>query len=168
MKRFQGVLLLVLAFMLPAQVVAQDSGLTLPEQADVRIIVDISGSMKETDPANLRRPAVRLLARMLPAGAEAGVWTFGQYVNMLVPHATVDDTWRDTVIERSEQINSVALYTNLGLAMEKAGDDWLSDGTLENTHLILLSDGKVDIPGGEAASRQEEQQIGRASCRERV
>ncbi|OJT00553.1 vWA domain-containing protein [Marinobacter nauticus] len=159
MKRFQGVLLLVLAFMLPAQVVAQDSGLTLPEQADVRIIVDISGSMKETDPENLRRPAVRLLARMLPAGAEAGVWTFGQYVNMLVPHATVDDAWRNTVIERSDQINSVALYTNLGLAMEKAGDDWLSDGTLENTHLILLSDGKVDIPGGEAASREEERRI---------
>jgi len=159
MKRVQVILMLVLASFVPAQSSAQDSGLTLPEQADVRIIVDISGSMKETDPENLRRPAVRLLARMLPAGAEAGVWTFGQYVNMLVPHATVDDAWRNRVIERSEQINSVALYTNLGLAMEKASDDWLSDGTLENTHLILLSDGKVDIPGGEAASREEERRI---------
>ncbi|MFB2703633.1 hypothetical protein [Marinobacter shengliensis] len=165
MKRFQVILMLVLVLVLvlvsflPAQASAQDSGLTFPEQADVRIIVDISGSMKETDPENLRRPAVRLLARMLPAGSGAGVWTFGQYVNMLVPHATVDDAWRNTVIERSDQINSVALYTNLGLAMEKAGDDWLSDGTLENTHLILLSDGKVDIPGGEAASREEERRI---------
>ena len=35
----------------------------------------------------------------------------------------------------------------------------MSDGTLENTHLILLSDGKVDIPGGEAASREEERRI---------
>ena len=159
MKRFQVILMLVLVSFLPAQASAQDSGLTLPEQADVRIIVDISGSMKETDPENLRRPAARLLDRMLPAGAEAGVWTFGQYVNMLVPHATVDDAWRNRVIERSEQINSVALYTNLGLAMEKASDDWLSGGTLENTHLILLSDGKVDIPGGEAASREEERRI---------
>lgn len=159
MKRVQVILMLVLASFVTAHSSAQDSGLTLPEQADVRIIVDISGSMKETDPENLRRPAVRLLARMLPAGAEAGVWTFGQYVNMLVPHATVDDAWRNRVIERSEQINSVALYTNLGLAMEKASDDWLSGGTLENTHLILLSDGKVDIPGGEAASREEERRI---------
>jgi outer membrane biosynthesis protein TonB len=165
MKRFQVILMLVLVLVLvlvsflPAQASAQDSGLTFPEQADVRIIVDISGSMKETDPENLRRPAVRLLARMLPAGSGAGVWTFGQYVNMLVPHATVDDAWRNRVIERSEQINSVALYTNLGLAMEKASDDWLSGGTLENTHLILLSDGKVDIPGGEAASREEERHI---------
>src|SRR5690554_1275320 len=105
MKRFQVILMLVLVSFLPAQASAQDSGLTLPEQADVRIIVDISGSMKETDPENLRRPAVRLLARMLPAGSEAGVWTFGQYVNMLVPHATVDDAWRNTVI-RSEEHTS--------------------------------------------------------------
>ena len=159
MKRIQGILLLVMFALLPLQASAQDTPLTLPQQADVRIIVDISGSMRETDPENLRRPAVRLLARMLPAGSEAGLWTFGQYVNMLVPHGTVDDAWRDTVVERSAQINSVALYTNLGLALEKASDDWLSGGTLENTHVILLSDGKVDVPGGAGASRAEEQRI---------
>ncbi|MFO8142900.1 MAG: vWA domain-containing protein, partial [Marinobacter sp.] len=159
MKRIQGILLLVMFILLPAQASAQDTALTLPQQADVRIIVDMSGSMKETDPENLRRPAVRLLARMLPAGSEAGLWTFGQYVNMLVPHGSVDDAWRDTMVERSARINSVALHTNLGLALEKASDDWLSGGTLENTHIILLSDGKVDIPGGDAASRAEEQRI---------
>ncbi|MBJ6137720.1 hypothetical protein JAO79_09315 [Marinobacter litoralis] len=115
--------------------------------------------MKETDPDNLRRPAVRLLAGLLPDGAGAGVWTFGQYVNMLVPHDSVDDAWREAAVERSAQINSVALHTNLGLAIEKASNDWLSGGTLENTHLILLSDGKVDIPAGEAASRAEEARI---------
>lgn len=159
MRRIHVILVFMLALLVPLQAGAQQAGLALPDQADVRIIVDISGSMKETDPGNLRRPAVRLLARMLPEGSEAGLWTFGQYVNMLVPHATVDDAWRESVIERSEQINSVALYTNLGLALEKASDDWLSGGTLENTHLILLSDGKVDVPGGDTASRAEEQRI---------
>ena len=49
--------------------------LAMPETPDVRIIVDISGSMRANDPDNLRRPAVRLLARYslselvwLPAG----------------------------------------------------------------------------------------------------
>ncbi|WP_291831441.1 vWA domain-containing protein [Marinobacter sp.] len=152
-------LLLVMFSLLPGHAVAQDTILTLPQQADVRIVVDISGSMKETDPGNLRRPAVRLLARMLPTGSEAGLWTFGQYVNMLVPFGAVDDAWRNTMIERSEQINSVALHTNLGLALEKASDDWLSGGTLENTHIIVLSDGMVDIPGGNTASRREERRI---------
>ena len=152
-------LVFLVAVFLPLRAFAQDPALTMPEQADVRIVVDISGSMKETDPENLRRPAVRLLARMLPEDASAGLWTFGQYVNMLVPHGAIDDNWRQVAIDRSEQINSVALHTNLGLAIEKASDDWLSGGTLENTHLILLSDGKVDIPEGDAADRAEEQRI---------
>ena len=92
------------------------------DAADVRIIVDISGSMKDTDPENLRQPAVRLLARMLPDGAEAGVWTFGQYVNMLVPHGAVNEDWRARAIGRSADINSVALRTNLGEAIEVASE----------------------------------------------
>src|SRR5690554_259288 len=159
MKRIQWFFAVVLVVMLPLQATALEAALALPEQADVRIVVDMSGSMKETDPDNLRRPAVRLLARMLPESSEAGLWTFGQYVNMLVPHGPVNEAWRNMAIERSEQISSVALHTNLGLAIEKASNDWISDGTLENTHLILLSDGKVDIPGDESASRAEEIRI---------
>ncbi|HET8849000.1 MAG TPA: vWA domain-containing protein [Marinobacter sp.] len=146
---------LVMALVFPATAAAQDSA----PGADVRIVVDISGSMKETDPSNLRRPAVRLLARMLPSNASAGLWTFGQYVNMLVPYGEVDQAWRDTMVARSEDINSVGLYTNLGLALEKATDDWLSGGSLANTQVIVLSDGKVDVPGDDAADAAERRRI---------
>ncbi|HHZ88741.1 MAG TPA: hypothetical protein EYN61_07030, partial [Chromatiaceae bacterium] len=44
---------------------------------DVRVVVDISGSMKKNDPQNLRVPAVRLLVSLLPQGTQAGIWTFG-------------------------------------------------------------------------------------------
>ena len=130
----------------------------LPPESDVRVIVDISGSMKKNDPENLRQPAVRLLARMLPEGTEAGIWTFGQYVNMLVPHAEVDDTWRQLAIARSSQINSVALRTNLGQALEVASDPYFSDGDLSNTHFILLTDGKVDIAANDEAANERERQ----------
>lgn len=149
-----------LALSLPAGLYAQESDdVQLPEQSDVRIIVDISGSMKDTDPENLRQPAVRLLARLLPEGATAGVWTFGQYVNMLVPHREVTDAWRDMAIQRSAQINSVALRTNLGAAIETASDDYFTDGDLSRTHFILLTDGKVDISDDAAANTAEEQRI---------
>ncbi|MEE3116830.1 MAG: vWA domain-containing protein [Pseudomonadota bacterium] len=131
----------------------------LPASTDVRIIVDISGSMKDTDPNNLRQPAVRLLARLLPDGSTAGLWTFGQYVNMLVPHREVSDQWRAIASERSEQINSVALRTNLGKAIEVAGDGYYTGGVLENTHFILLTDGKVDIASDGDANRAEETRI---------
>jgi len=139
---------------------AQDAQtLQLPGQGDVRIIVDISGSMKENDPRNLRQPAVRLLARMIPAGAEAGVWTFGQWVNMLVPHGTVDETWRQTAVSLSEKINSVALRTNLGEALEKASDDWIGGADLSNTDFILLTDGRVDISGDPEVNAKERERI---------
>ncbi len=153
-------LILCFAIILPLGVQAQEAPeLVLPEQADVRIIVDISGSMKKNDPDNLRQPAVRLLAQMLPEGATAGLWTFGQYVNMLVPHREVTEQWRALAKDRSAQINSVALRTNLGKAIEVAGDTYYTDGVLDNTHFILLTDGRVDISDDGAVNEQEESRI---------
>ena len=154
------VLLLLFALVaLPSFAAAKDETLTLPDQSDVRMIVDISGSMKDTDPDNLRQPAVRLLAGMLPGNSMAGLWTFGQYVNMLVPFDDVTDKWRQLAIDRSEQINSVALRTNLGKAIEVASDDYYSGGTLKNTHFILLTDGKVDISDDPEVNAAEEKRI---------
>lgn len=153
-------LVLFTALLLPGTLWAQETTkLTLPERPDVRIIVDISGSMKQTDPNNLRQPAVRLLARVLPEGSTAGVWTFGQYVNMLVPHGEVVESWRETAIDRSKKINSVALRTNLGKAIEVASDDYVTGGSLENTHFILLTDGNVDISDSADVNQAEEQRI---------
>lgn len=153
-------LLILAVTVLPATVDAQEvPPPTLPASSDVRIIVDISGSMKENDPDNLRQPAVRLLARMIPDDTTAGLWTFGQYVNMLVPHRVVGADWREQAIERSRQINSVALRTNLGEAIEVASDGYYSGGGLENTHFILLTDGNVDISDDGEINRQEENRI---------
>jgi len=75
--------------------------------ADVRVIIDVSGSMKRNDPKNLRQPAVELLVKLLPEGSEAGVWTFGKWVNMLIPHGEVDEAWRKSAAKKAKDINSV-------------------------------------------------------------
>ncbi|PFG54794.1 uncharacterized protein (TIGR03503 family) [Marinobacter sp. LV10R520-4] len=154
------IITLVAAFagMVQAQAEPGDSP-QLPGAVDVRIIVDISGSMKQNDPQNLRRPAVRLLARLLPDGATSGVWTFGQYVNMLVPHREVNDAWRDMAIAQSDAINSVAMRTNLGAAIETASDGYFTGGILSNTHFIVLTDGKVDISRNPSANKAEANRI---------
>ena len=71
MNGFKRIWVAAALLLISWQAGAQDPALSLPGNADVRIVVDISGSMKETDPQNLRRPAVRLLARTLPEGASA-------------------------------------------------------------------------------------------------
>lgn len=137
-------LLLLLVALVPANVArAQDEARTLP--ADVRVIIDISGSMKKTDPQNLRKPAVDLIVRLLPDDSKAGIWTFGQSVNMLVPHSVVDQAWRTEGSKKAATINSVAMFTNIGAALEKATDDSATPARDYRRNVILLTDGVVDI-----------------------
>lgn len=111
---------------------------------DVRIVVDISGSMKQTDPENLRVPALNLLVELLPEGARAGVWTFGRYVNNLVPVAPVDDDWRTKTRASASSISSVGLQTNLSGVLDDVAWGVNKDSGYQQS-VILLTDGKIDM-----------------------
>lgn len=131
---------------------------------DVRVVIDVSGSMKQNDPDNLRRPALDLLVQLLPKDAKAGVWTFGQWVNMLVPHKPVNESWRKEAGKLAKQINSVGLYTNIGEALEKAAYDFdkLESDDFKRKYrssVILLTDGVVDISKSPQENSQERARI---------
>ncbi len=125
---------------------------TIP--TDVRVIVDISGSMKKNDPNNLRVPAIQLFSQLLPPDSRSGVWTFGQYVNMLVPLAQVTPDWKEEALRTSQQINSVGLFTNIGGAIERAAFDWDTADPNVKRSLILLTDGVVDISKDPALNQE--------------
>lgn len=111
--------------------------------SDVRILIDISGSMKETDPKNLRKAALKLLANLMPDETRAGAWTFGRYVNMLVPLGEVNEAWKKQASAKAEQINSAGLRTNLTGVLEKAR--FQEDAEKYQKSIILLTDGKIDM-----------------------
>ncbi len=124
---------------------------------DVRVLIDISGSMKRTDPHNLRRPALRLFTSLLPKGTHAGVWTFGQWTNMLVKHGQVDTPWKNKARKSAGEINSLGLYTNIEDVLRRATWDWKRPDESSRRSLILLTDGLVDIsknPAENTASRE--------------
>lgn len=129
-------------------------------QQDIRLVVDISGSMRWTDPNNLRIPATKMLIDLLPQGSQAGVWTFARQVNMLVPHGEVDDDWRKFAREEAKKISSVGLFTHIDRAIETVTWDagW---NTGKDRHVILLSDGLVDI--SEAETERERSRENQAS-----
>ncbi|MCB1858191.1 MAG: VWA domain-containing protein [Gammaproteobacteria bacterium] len=118
-----------------------------PEQAllDTRVLIDISGSMKQNDPAYLRRPALRLLVELLPAESRAGIWTFGQYVNMQVPLGTVDEAWREKARKGAAEIHSRGQFTDIEEALRRSTADWEEHSSQGIRHLILLTDGMVDV-----------------------
>ena len=126
---------------------------------DVRLLIDISGSMKKNDPKNLRVPALQLVTNLMPAGADAGVWAFGRYVNMMVPLATVDSKWQDKATSTARKINSAGLYTNIGGVLEKASYGWGKPDPGEKRSMILLTDGMVDISKDPKVNQKERDKI---------
>ncbi len=129
------------------------------EGVDTRILIDISGSMKKNDPGNLRRPALRLLVGLLPKEARAGVWTFGQYVNMQVPLGKVDRAWKIRARQGAGKIHSRGLFTNIEEVLKRSIADWKGATQKYRRHLILLTDGMVDISKKAEVNAESRQRI---------
>ena len=123
---------------------------------DVRVLIDISGSMRENDPQNLRRPALRMLVGLLQPGTQAGVWTFARWANMLVPHGEVNEAWKKKALALSRKIGSPGQFTNIEEVLRRATDSRRGQTDVVERHLVLLTDGVVDVskePGASATSR---------------
>lgn len=127
-----------------------------PARPDVRVLIDISGSMKQNDPHNLRRPAFDLLVGLFPKGSKAGVWTFGENVQVLVPDKNVTDGWRSIARSKASQITSTSLFTNIPAVIEAASQN---TDPAYRTSLILLTDGMVDISKSKAENEAARQRL---------
>ncbi len=136
-------------------------GTSLRAQAspDIRVLIDVSGSMKITDSHNLRVPALRLLAELLPIGSTAGVWMFDQGVTPLVPLGTVDAKWKTLARANATKIHSQGLFTNIEAALVAASRDWAMGVTGHDRHIVLLTDGKVDVSKDAPASQDSRARV---------
>jgi len=112
---------------------------------DLRILVDVSGSMKLNDPKNLRRDALNLLIGMLPKTSRAGIWSFGQFVNMQVKPDFATKKWKKNALKEAGKIHSRGLFTNIEDTLTKSAWDWRRPDPKWDRHMILLTDGMVDI-----------------------
>jgi hypothetical protein len=72
---------------------------------------------------------------------------------MLMPYRPVDEAWRQQAAATSPSINSIAKYTNIGAALEKATA--IPPDNKFQRNVILLTDGVVDI-GSEAVGNMNE------------
>lgn len=149
-----ALVLLLLALMPMRQAFAADEPVS-----DVRVLIDVSGSMKKNDPQNLRAPAMRMLVGLMPEQSRAGVWTFAKMVNMLVPWKPVNDDWRQNAIDKSKGIHSLGLFTNIEQVLQKATANQKTPDPKFRRSMILLSDGFVDIEPNKAASQASRQRI---------
>ena len=125
-----------------------------PPVVDLKILVDVSGSMVQSDPENLRAEAVRLLVEIMPQGSYAGISNFAGPVSEIVETSEVQAQWRQRAILSSRKIHAKGQRTNIEAALTSSLVAWENDQTLvTEKHVVLLTDGKVDV--GKSAEMNE-------------
>ena len=112
---------------------------------DVRLVVDVSGSMKSGDPEYLRQDVLNDLVEALPPGSRGGIWTFGGSATNVVPYGPIDDAWRRAARAARARIVSSAPLTNLRDALAAAAWDADRPAPEWDRHVLLVTDGRVDI-----------------------
>ena len=119
--------------------------LALSNQMDIRVLIDVSGSMKKTDPNNLRIPALQVLTQVLPTGTKVGVWQFANTPTVIVPLGTVDAKWQQKASIAAQNISSTGQFTDIGAALKAASFSAQDQLQGRQLHVILLTDGMVDV-----------------------
>ncbi|MGR2738895.1 VWA domain-containing protein [Billgrantia sp. Q4P2] len=119
------------------------SAATLEEHPEVRVIVDVSGSMRHNDPDQLAAEALELLVTLVPSGARAGIWTFGERVANPLQPGPVNLEWRDRARALAGLLVDYQQYTDIESAIFQAASVEAAAG---QPHLVLLTDGMIDLP----------------------
>ena len=124
------------------------------------LLMDSSGSMKTTDPEDLRKPAAKLLVSLLGEDDQASIISFsdqGYPVTHLLSVHTAGG--QDALFAAIDKVSSRGVYTNLYGAVAKARDILAEDSDPERRKLIvLMSDGHMDL-GDEEKSRAHTQKL---------
>lgn len=123
---------------------------------NVVLVIDASGSMKQTDPDNLRYDATKLFLGLLAND--------GNYVGSIVFSTDVDKVTKISELKGIDDKNSIEKDiesiepdigdTAIGVALDKAVNMIIDDGNEDlPSVIVLLSDGKTDLSGDQEAEK---------------
>jgi len=120
-------------------------------EPELHVLIDVSGSMKKTDPENLREPALRLLGDLVPEQSRVRVDLFGNRITTVLPASEATAETKRAMRAAAGRIRSNEPFTDIPAALEAANRDW---GEQTERNIILLSDGKVDISPDDAVNER--------------
>ncbi len=114
---------------------------------DIRILIDSTESMENSDPRGLRISNLRLLVKLLPNGAKAGVWLFSDDILPFIRHGVVDDAWRIEALQIIDkiEIENAGQQTNIPLALTKVLNDSSNLDSRYRIGVIVLTDGGLKV-----------------------
>ena len=122
---------------------------------DTVLIMDSSGSMKATDPRELRKPAAKLFITLLGKQDQLSVMSFSDGAYPITWLTALDTPTNKTrALQATDKISSKGAYTNIHAAIAR-GIELLKDSDAKGRDpiMVLMSDGKMDV--GNAAQSAE-------------
>ena len=127
---------------------------------DTVVIMDSSGSMKLTDPKQLRKPAAKLFISLLGNQDRLSVVSFSSQawpITFLTPLET--DKQVKQALKATDKISHKGAHTNIHSAISK-GIEFLKESNQLNREpiIVLMSDGQMDV-GNTAESKKLRQAI---------
>lgn len=138
---FIGCIILVFSLFLHSMLLAAEG----EKGVDIALVLDSSGSMKKTDPANLRKAAARLFISLLTEEDRVGVISFSDaalVLSGLTQNITGQN--RKLLLKSLEKISSTGKYTDIYSGVQK-GYELLKTSAGKERLIILMSDGQMDL-----------------------
>lgn len=115
------------------------------QDVDAVLVIDSSGSMKETDPRRLRVPAAKMFITLLGEKDRVGLISFsdnGYPITHLTPAGKANQA---QLFAGVEKVSAKGAYTNLHAALAKGMEMLQREGDNQRRRmLVLMSDGKMD------------------------
>lgn len=131
----------------------------LTERLAVILILDNSGSMQDSDAANLRFTGARLFISLLDTGDSVGLVAFSTTSQMLTDGlVTIDQEVQKDALIRSLSLQAPQGFTDIKAAFEQAAS--MSAGHAPT--IVLLTDGKPEISDPYPAYEQETIELAKA------
>lgn len=128
------------------------------KKIDIRFLVDMSYPMKEYDPNNIRIRTLQKIVKALPEDANSGVWTYGKYVNMLVPLGAATPEWKKQAIYKLDKIGGYGEYRNITEAVSQALHGWQSKPE-HKKYMVILTNGDLRIATSKAKNAESQLQL---------
>lgn len=150
----------LLLSMLNTPALAEDNSAQEKLPLDTVVIMDSSGSMKQTDPKQLRKPAAKLFISLLDNQDRLSVVSFSSQawpITYLTPLES--DKQLNQALRATDKISHKGMHTNIHSAISK-GIEFLKESDQLNREpiIILMSDGQMDV-GNPVKSKQLREQI---------
>lgn len=145
---------LALAFALAATCQPVSAAPTSPAHVTLVLLIDASGSMKQSDPECLRGDAAELLLSLLPEGTRVSVAHFGERTQATTSGvvALTPDT-RPEIVSAVKECRASDRFTDIAGAMSFALKTLQAQSTADRSayppHVVLLTDGRHE-PGPSA------------------